>query len=109
MTRDKILATEYSEEFDEYRKNRSHMSYFKYGPIATNFGQGLVEALPSMQRCIDKYKETKNSEYLVDAANYLMFEFMYPSIEGAYFKATDSDGSAGIVGMSVKEIENFDK
>ncbi len=33
-----------------------------------------------------------------------MFEFMYPQQEGAYFKATDSNESAGISGTSVNEL-----
>ena len=33
-----------------------------------------------------------------------MFEFMYPQVPGAHFEATDSSGSAGIVGTSVKEL-----
>ena len=39
----------------------------------------------------------------MDAANYLMFEFMYPQLDGAYFKPTDSDGSAGTVGEPIGE------
>lgn len=53
------------------------------------------------------YRKTGNTEYLTDAANYLMFEFMYPSVPNAYFKATESKESAGIVGISIKEIEEI--
>ena len=41
--------------------------------------------------------ETGNTEYLCDAANYLMFEFM----------ATDSGESAGVAGIGIREIERF--
>ena len=51
--------------------------------------------------------ETGNKEYLLDAMNYLMFEFMYPQRKGAFFKATDSKESAGIVGISAKEMEDL--
>jgi hypothetical protein len=44
---------------------------------------------------IDKYVETGNTEYLVDAANFAMIEYMCPSIEGSYYTATDSEGSPG--------------
>ena len=53
---------------------------------------------------IEKYKRTGNTEYLCDAANYLMFEFMHPQVEGAKFEATDSGGSAGIVGIAVNQM-----
>lgn len=101
-----IPDTEYSSRFDELRRNRVEVSFYKYGSAKKNFGDHLVNALETMQMCIDKYKDTKNTEYLCDAANYLMFEFMYPSLDGAYFKATDSSQSAGISGFTIKDIEN---
>lgn len=101
------MSEEYSERFDELRKNRVEVSYHKYGPARKNFKTGNVQALPSMERCIEKYNSTGNTEYLVDAANYLMFEFMYPQHPKAHFKATDSKESARIVGISVKEMEDL--
>ena len=90
-----ILDKEYSKKFDELRKNRVEVSYHKYGPAKINFGDTLVNALDSANMCIEKYRATGNTEYLCDAANYLMFEFMYPQRSDAYFKATDSSESAG--------------
>lgn len=99
--------SEYSDKFDEGRRARVELSYYKYGSARVNFTRRLVDALASHDKCIEAYRETGNTEYLMDAANYLMFEFMYPTVEGAHFKPTDSDGSAGIVGMSIKEMEDF--
>ena len=99
-----VWTEEYSEEFDAFRKNRIKTSYHKYGSAKINFGEKLVEALPTANLCIEKYKSTGNTEYLLDAANYLMFEYMYPQQEGAFFKATGSNESAGIVGMSVNQL-----
>lgn len=101
------MSKEYSEEFDRLRKNRVETSYYKYGPARKNFATGNVQAIPTMKRCIKKYRDTGNTEYLLDAANYLMFEFMYPQHPKAHFKATDSSESAGIVGMSVNEMEKY--
>ena len=68
--------------------------------------------IDSHDKCIKKYLETGNTEYLCDAANYLMFEYMYPQKEGAYFEATDSEGSAGVSGTPINELlspkDNFD-
>lgn len=97
---------EYSDRFDKLRQNRVEVSLYKYGSAKKNFGDKLVNALESHDLCIKKYQETGNTEYLCDAANYLMFEFMYPQREGAFFKATDSGESAGISGMSIKEIHD---
>lgn len=95
---------EYSDRFDELRQKRVEMSFYKYGSAVHNFGDKLVNAIESHDLCIKKYLETGNTEYLCDAANYIMFEFMYPQKEGAYFKATESKDSAGISGISVNEL-----
>lgn len=97
-------SNDYNEYFDKLRKNRVEVSFFKYGPASKNFGEGLVDALGTMEQCVEKYKKTGNTEYLVDAANYLMFEFTYPKHSNAHFKATDSSESAGIVGHSYNEM-----
>ena len=97
---------DYSERFDELRKNRVEVSYYKYGPASKNFGEHLVNALETMKMCVEKYEKTGNTEYLVDAANYLMFEFTYPKHPNAHFKATDSNESAGTVGQPYNQMMN---
>lgn len=104
MNRQFDIKREYSDEVDKMRKNRVEVSFHKYGPARINFGEGLVKAKNSALMCIKKYEETKNKEYLLDAMNYLMFEFMYPSMEGVFFKATDSSESAGKDGVSINGI-----
>jgi hypothetical protein len=99
-----ILKTEYSETFDQHRKNRICVSFHKYGPAKINFGQGLVDAIGCIELCLKKFRETGNTEYLVDAGNYCMFGYMYPQHPGAHFRATDSKESAGIAGISINEI-----
>ena len=101
------MAKEYSEEFDELRKNRVEMSFYKYGAARKNFATGNVQAIPTMELCVKKYQETGNREFLLDASNYLMFEYMFPQNPKAHFLATSSEESAGIVGMSVNEMERF--
>ena len=95
-----ILNKEYSEEFDRLRKNRVQMSYYKYGSARDNFGGGRVDALATAERCIEAFKKDGNTEHLIDAANYLMFRYMYP-YEGEIFTATDSTGSVGTVGTPI--------
>lgn len=102
-----IHEQEYSEKADELRKNRVQTSFYKYGSAKVNFGRGYVYALGSHEKCIEAYNRTGNKEYLLDAMNYLMFEFMYPQKEGTYFKPTGSEESAGIVGVSINEMEEL--
>ena len=103
---ERILKTDYSQSFDEKRKGLVIQSYFKYGKASRNFATGNVDAIGSLKKCLAKFEETQNLEYLCDVANYAMFRYMFPQ-EGDYFRHTDSDESAGIVGMCVKEMEDF--
>lgn len=102
-----VHEQEYSDKVDELRKNRVQTSFYKYGSARVNFGRRYVDALGSHEKCIEAYNHTGNKEYLLDAMNYLMFEFMYPQKKGAYFKPTESNESAGIVGISVAEMEEI--
>lgn len=94
------MEKEYSEEFDRLRKNRVEVAYYKYGPARLNFGGGRVDALATAERCLEAFRRDHNAEHLLDAANYLMFRFMYP-LPGDFFQATDSDQSVGTVGTPV--------
>lgn len=106
MFSDAILQTEYSTNFDDIRKKLVVQSFYKYGPASANFNKGYVDAIGSLKRCLQKFEETGNTEYLADVANYAMFRFMYPK-QGEEFHYTGSNESAGVVGMSVNEIERF--
>lgn len=99
------INKEYSAEFDRLRKNRVEVSFYKYGPARDNFGGGRVDALKTAEMCIEAFKKDHNTEHLIDAANYLMFRYMYP-YDGEYFKATDDNGSVGTVGTPINmEVE----
>lgn len=94
------INNEYSTEFDKLRKSRVEVSFYKYGAARDNFGSGRVDAIGSLELCLDKFKKTGNTEYLLDVANYAMFRYMFP-LPGEYFKATDSSESAGTVGTPI--------
>ena len=102
-----LWKDDYDFAADELRKNRVRLGWYKYGPAKSNYKNGCIQAIPSCLQCIQKYKDTKNTEYLLDAMNYLMFEKMYPQLDGAFFEATDASGTAGIVGLSVNEIKKI--
>lgn len=92
--------SEYSERFDELRKNRIDVSFYKYGPAQKNFGEGRVDAVKTAELCLEAFKKDHNTEHLIDAANYMMFRFMYP-LPGESLRATGSKESAGTVGTPV--------
>ena len=95
-----ILDREYSAQFDKERRCRVEVSYYKYGSARDNFGSGRVDAIATAEKCLEAFKRDHNTEHLVDAANYLMFRFMYP-MPDEFFKATDSNGSVGTVGTPI--------
>lgn len=98
--KNEVLKSQYSLQFDKERQARILTSYFKYGDAKENFASGRVDALKTAQRCIDAFERDHNTEHLVDAANYLMFRYMYP-MPGEFFKPTDSDKSVGTVGTPI--------
>ena len=95
-----ILNREYSEQFDKLRKNRVEMSFYKYGPARKNFGEGRVDAVKTLELCLEAFKKDGNTEHMVDIANYAMFRYMYP-LPGECFTPTDSSGSVGTVGTPI--------
>jgi hypothetical protein len=91
---DNILKSQVSDQFLKGMVARMEMSYFKYGDVKEAYPH-KINALESLRQRIRKYRETKNTEFLIDAANFCMIEFMFPSNQEAFFQATDSDQSPG--------------
>jgi hypothetical protein len=85
---------EFSPDFVTKMQNRMDVSYAKYGPIRDAFPT-KINAIESCEKRIDQYHKTGNTEWLVDAANFLMIEFMLPAHPKAHFRATDSNESPG--------------
>lgn len=90
------VDTEISERFLKLMRNHMEFSYAKYGPIRDAYPH-KVNAIESLQKRLKMYAETGNTEYLVDAANFAMIEFMLPAHPEAHFKGTDQSGSPGRV------------
>lgn len=70
------------------------VSFHKYGPIKDGFPH-KVDAIGSLTTRLREYAKTGNTEYLVDAANFAMIEFILPRHPNAYFEGTDASGSPG--------------
>lgn len=106
MNNDDILKTEYSEEFDNLRKNRMIISFHKYGPLKINYEKKLIDSIRSLEARLMMYKNTGNTEFLCDIANFAMIEFMHPQHPLAHFEVLD-DGKSHIVGMGINEVKRF--
>jgi hypothetical protein len=92
----KELETEFSEAFIQKMRNAMIVSYHKYGPVAEAY-PNRVDALGSLEKRLERYRETGNTEWLVDIANFAMIEFMHPRKIDAHYRPTDSHESPGRV------------
>lgn len=87
----------WSEEFIMFMRNRIKTSDYKYGDlkkIKQNVLTNNRDELKNAEYRIGLYKKSGNTEYLVDAANFLMFEFM--EMHGC-FLPTDNDENSKII------------
>jgi hypothetical protein len=104
---EKILSTEYSEEFDTLRKQMMVNSFYKYGYVKENAMNHTTDFVKSLDIRYEAFKRTHNTEYLADIANLCMMIYMYPEQFNCVYKPTDSNESPGIDGMSVQELKEF--
>lgn len=70
--------------FHVLMNNRIRVGTVRYGSMTEN-----RDVWPRLQNVLRKYQETGNTEFLVDAANYLAIEFTWPSLPGATFTPLD--------------------
>jgi hypothetical protein len=87
-------STQYSEKFLQGMVDRGLMSFSKYGHIKDSVEKGM-DPVSEVRARLRKYWSTGNTEWLIDAANYCMIEFMHPSHPEAHFRSTDSSESDG--------------
>lgn len=104
MMKETILKRDFSEEFVAKMKNAMLLSHYKYGYVSQTYPE-LAQAYKCIRERLELYEETHNTEYLVDAANFCMIEFMFPAFADARYIATDSDKSPGLAGgISYNEL-----
>lgn len=87
-------SSEYSLKFLQGMVDRMGVSFHKYGYVKDAYPH-KVNAIETMYLQLKMYMENGNQEHLVEAANYLMIEFMHPAHPEAFFKGTDSAESPG--------------
>lgn len=104
MTREQILKTEWNPEVDELCKNRMVQGFFSYGPIAENYGSGLISAKEKIRQYLDEYDKTGNIEKLLDIRNFAAIEYRYPSHPNAHFEQSNE---RGIKEMTYRDIERL--
>lgn len=76
------------EPFLRLMRNRILMGRFRYG----EFGKRHIDAVEDMKRLLKQYETTRNTEFLVDLANYAWIEFKHGTHPDKHFEAID-DGA----------------
>ena len=87
-----VPASEFSDRFVQGMYDRMGVSYFRYGKVADAYPD-KIDAIASLEVRLQRYKDTGNTEWLMDVANFAMIEFMRPRHPKAHFKATDEDST----------------
>jgi hypothetical protein len=87
-----LTPSEFSLEFHQGMTNRMEVSFHKYGRVMD--AKGKVDEIACLLKRVEKYRETGNTEWLMDVANFAMIEFMHKGSEA--FRATESHESPGL-------------
>lgn len=103
-------SSEYSKAFLQGMINRMGVSFYKYGKVEEAYPK-KIDALASMQQRLERYLADGNTEWLMDAANFAMIEFMRPKHPNAHYEPQDSDTSPGRIGINNRQSrrDNGDK
>lgn len=92
-----VPKTEFSKNFLQGMISRMGVSFYKYKSVRLAYPD-KVDAIASLEVRLARYKETGNTEWLMDVANFAMIEFMHPAHPEAKYDPQDSDTSPGRVG-----------
>jgi predicted MPP superfamily phosphohydrolase len=101
-----LLSRDTSRRFHDLMDSAMLVSGMKYGAVAAAYPQ-KVNAIESLQKRLKQYALTGNVEFLVDAANFAMIEFMHPSHPEAHYRATDARESPGRVMQNRGEYGDY--
>lgn len=84
------LFSNWSSKFERLMRNRLAMGALRYGMIKRQATLGSpFDVLGAIKPKLDGYKRTGNTEYLVDAANYLMLVFEIDPHPNKHFQSLD--------------------
>jgi len=84
-----LRQTEWVPEFEQYMRNRLVMGAIRYETFKEKIANNKYDCIGYVKKKLDDYKETRNLECLVDAANLLMIEFAAPTLPNTHFTPLD--------------------
>ncbi len=89
-----MADTEFSRAFVQGMADRMAVSFCKYGALAEAYPT-RVDAIRSLKARMDRYDRDGNTEWLMDAANFALIEFLRPRHPDAHYTPTDGKASPG--------------
>jgi hypothetical protein len=90
-----VPKTQFSKDFLQGMLDRVAQGFFTYG-LVIEMGH-TKDYRKNIDRRLEHYDETHNTEFLIDAANFCMLCFICPNDPRAFFKATTKEESPGSV------------
>jgi hypothetical protein len=102
----RIILPENDKEINDFihkMRARIFVSHYKYGFMKDAYPH-KIKAYEHINKRLDIYLETGNTELLIDVSNFSMIEFLYPSHVNKHFEATDDKYH-----MSERMIETYMK
>lgn len=90
----RLEQTEWSTKFERYMRARLVMGALRYGTLAENDkpgNQDRWDVKTAIDKKVEAYEATGNTEHLVDAANYLMLVFIRDPHPNKHFAASDAE------------------
>ena len=85
-----LRESEWCHDFEELQRNRLIVGAFRYGRLGDP-NKPQYDRCVAMTSRLGKYRETGNTEFLVDIANLAMLEFVEGTHPNKHFAATDGD------------------
>jgi hypothetical protein len=106
---DSVPLDQIDVEFLQGMLNRMAFGFHNYGHMRRH--EKVPHSLKNVRIRLREYRRTRNTEFLMDAANFCMMEFVRPSIKGASFRATSKAESPGAIvdGKLCKGKEDYDR
>lgn len=103
-----IPKDHYSQEFLQKMVNSFAHGFYTYGHSdgRDRYPTDRMAPLSNIKVRLKKYEDSTNTDYLVDVANYAMFEFMHPTLQGAYYTPTTEKQSPGSVLKNQRRIKS---
>lgn len=101
-----ILAVQFSEDFVRKMKARVFVGFHRYGQSKQYAETNKYDIIETIKARLKLYSDTGNQEHLIDAANFIMIEYMYPQHPKAHFESVEEEDPTRRAGV-IRQTETL--